>query len=136
MSYSIKDLREKTGLTRDAILYYENFGLIEPDERAQSGYRRYNADKIGRLLFIKNMKKYGFTLNEIKNFLEEEKGSKDHFDNFYKALENKIEKFNMQIKEASRLKNELRQLKEICKSGSSNTPASNYIIAIMSQIKE
>jgi len=58
-----------TGLTKDTIRYYEDIGLIPEPDRRPSGYRKYNDKYIELLLFIKETKKLGFTLNEIDTLL-------------------------------------------------------------------
>lgn len=43
-TYSIKQVTEKTGLTDDAIRYYEKIGLLPYVKRQQNGHRIYDEE--------------------------------------------------------------------------------------------
>ena len=50
----IKEAEERTGLTRKAIRYYEENGLIHPTQK-ENGYKDYDSRAIQRLLIIKKL---------------------------------------------------------------------------------
>lgn len=63
----------RTGLTRDTVRFYERAGLISSGARA-AGSRVYNEFApavVERLEFIRRSQSAGFTLREIKGFLDE-----------------------------------------------------------------
>jgi MerR family transcriptional regulator, redox-sensitive transcriptional activator SoxR len=64
----IGDLASRTGLNTSAIRYYESVGLLPPPHRS-CGQRRYPADAVYRVLLIRFARNMGFTLGEIKLFL-------------------------------------------------------------------
>ena len=68
----IGELSEKTGFSRDTIRFYEKQGLISVGrkERRENNYKEYSADTLRRLLTIKVIKSFGFTLNETSEFLD------------------------------------------------------------------
>ena len=69
----IGELSRRTGLTKDTIRFYEKLGLITACDR-QAGTRRYkefSEEMLQRLLLINQAKALGFTLKEIKQFVEE-----------------------------------------------------------------
>lgn len=79
----IEEVAKRTGLTKRAIRYYEDFGLITPPERTQGGIRLYseaNIEKINKILLAKEV--LGFSLTELQqhiafhDFLEQQR-SKD-----------------------------------------------------------
>ncbi|MBI3652920.1 MAG: heavy metal-responsive transcriptional regulator [Acidobacteria bacterium] len=49
---------------------YERMGLLERPRRLASGYRDYAADTVWLIRFIKRSQKLGFTLSEIKTFIQ------------------------------------------------------------------
>ena len=67
----IGELSAITGFSRDTIRWYEKIGLIKIDkkDRYENNYRRYDASTVQKLHQIKRIKGYGFTLNEIKEFM-------------------------------------------------------------------
>lgn len=68
----IGELAEKTGVSRDAIRFYERLGLIssERGQEGRYGYRHYPASAIRRLSLIGQAKALGFTLVELKELLD------------------------------------------------------------------
>lgn len=67
--FTIGKLAAKTGVRPDTIRYYESEGLMNPADRNESGYRVYDAETIRSVLFIRQAKECGFTLEEIRNLL-------------------------------------------------------------------
>ncbi|MDU6098106.1 MerR family transcriptional regulator [Peptoniphilus harei] len=71
------EVEKITGLTRKAILYYEDKGLIRP-HKGENNYRAYTQDDVKKLLKISIYRKLGLSISEIKNILdskEEDLGS-------------------------------------------------------------
>lgn len=68
----IGELSKRTGLTKDTIRFYEKQGLI-PEARkphAFNNYKEYTEETLNRLLTIKKIKSFGFTLNESAELLD------------------------------------------------------------------
>ena len=61
------DAQKKTGLTRKALEYYEEQGLVMP-LREENGYRRYSEKDIDKLNEISLYRKMGLSVSEIKAF--------------------------------------------------------------------
>jgi len=68
----IGELVTKTGFTRDTIRFYEKQGLIYIDrkERRGNNYKEYSEAILEKLLIIKKLKGFGFTLNESLEYLD------------------------------------------------------------------
>ena len=60
---------EQTGLSVDAIRFYERQRLLERPLRTQGGFRLFNSEDIQRILFIRRAQKLGFSLLEIRELL-------------------------------------------------------------------
>ncbi len=67
--YSISDLAQEFDISTRTIRYYEEFGLLEP-ERTSGGSRIYNKKDRARLRLILRGKRFGFSLEEIKEMIE------------------------------------------------------------------
>lgn len=63
-----------TGLTPDAVRYYERLGLVPKPARTQGGFRVYPPDTVARLRFIKQAQKLGLELKEIRDLLRPANG--------------------------------------------------------------
>jgi DNA-binding transcriptional MerR regulator len=70
MAVTISKLAGRAGVTADTLRYYERFGLIPSPSRTASGYRLYDDEVLGRLLFIKNAQHMGLRLADVKELLE------------------------------------------------------------------
>lgn len=65
-SLQIGQVAQKTGLSVDAIRFYEKSGLLARPMRTQGGYRLYQAREIADLEFIQKAQRLGFSLDEIR----------------------------------------------------------------------
>src|SRR5258708_3668547 len=65
-SLQIGQVAQKTGLSVDAIRFYEKSGLLPRPARTQGGYRLYEEREVVDLEFIQKTQRLGFSLNEIR----------------------------------------------------------------------
>ncbi len=98
----IGELSKKTGFSRDTIRYYEKLGLIQPERQGLfNNYKNYTEAIFKRLLAIRKIKGYGFTLQETQNMLvlfeegvlEHDRG-KRYIRRKIAVIEDKIKDFN------------------------------------------
>ena len=62
----IGQVARRTGLSVDAIRFYEKTGLLPRPARSSSGYRLYSEHEVTDLEFIQKAQRLGFSLNEIR----------------------------------------------------------------------
>lgn len=116
----IGDLVRKTGFTRDTIRFYEKQGLIQVGrrERRDNNYKEYSDKALEKLLTIKRIKGFGFTLNEIADFLNLIDNNVASCDNVSDKISQKIEAINRKIQELEQLKtamiNGVRKCTDCC----------------------
>ncbi|MCD0445432.1 MerR family DNA-binding transcriptional regulator [Glycomyces sp. A-F 0318] len=60
----IGELSERSGLSRDAIRFYEKVGLVE-SHRSPNGYRDFPPEAPAWLAYVRTAQRLGFTLAEI-----------------------------------------------------------------------
>lgn len=68
-SIGIGNLAKRAGVGIDTVRYYERAGLLAPNRRLASGYRRYTELELARLRFIRRAQALGFTLGEVRELL-------------------------------------------------------------------
>jgi MerR family copper efflux transcriptional regulator len=68
-SMGIGALAKRAGVGIDTVRYYERNGLLTPQSRLSSGYRRYSELELARLRFIRRAQALGFTLKEVRELL-------------------------------------------------------------------
>lgn len=67
--YRISEVAQYSGLSRQTISYYTYLGLITPATRTPSRHRLYDASVFERLEKIRELKREGRTLLEIREIL-------------------------------------------------------------------
>ncbi len=65
----IGELAKQTGTSVQALRFYERSGLLPKPTRTESGYRIYAAPDLRRVGLIRQAKRLGFSLDEIKRIL-------------------------------------------------------------------
>lgn len=66
---TIGKVADQSGLSTNALRFYEREGLIHPAKKSPSGYRLYGDDALARVSFIKQAQHCGFTLGDIHQLL-------------------------------------------------------------------
>lgn len=68
---SIGEFSKICEVSTKTLRYYDEIGLINPDEiNPENGYRYYSIGQLKKMLFINRLKSYHFSLEEIKAILE------------------------------------------------------------------
>lgn len=62
-------LARMTGTKVTTIRFYESIGLLDAPPRTQSGRRTYGGDDLRRLHFIRNGRRLGFSIDEIRSLI-------------------------------------------------------------------
>lgn len=62
----VNELSKRTGINLETIRYYEKQGILPEPKRQANGYRSYDEESVTQLLFIKNCRQLGFSLEDIK----------------------------------------------------------------------
>jgi DNA-binding transcriptional MerR regulator len=70
MTYTIRQVSEKTGLSAYVLRFYEKEGLLPHVGRADNGFRHYSEEDLEWLGLICCLKKTGVALKQIKEFVD------------------------------------------------------------------
>ena len=65
----IGELSAASGVTRDALRYYEKLGLLPRSHRSSGGFRQYERASVDRIRFVKQAQEHGLTLREIRDLI-------------------------------------------------------------------
>lgn len=69
--FSVGEVTRALGVTRRAILYYEEFGLIRPDAKdGATGNRYYTIDTFVKLRTIRILQDLGLSLSDIRGYFD------------------------------------------------------------------
>ncbi|MBU9728413.1 MerR family transcriptional regulator [Diplocloster modestus] len=67
--FTIGEISRLFGINVQTLYYYDSIGLFQPSERSSGGQRKYAFDKIYALASIRYMRKLGYSLDEIKDYM-------------------------------------------------------------------
>jgi DNA-binding transcriptional MerR regulator len=63
----ISALAQLTGTTAPTIRYYELVGLLSLAQRQSGGQRRYTANDVRRLWFVRRCRDFGFSIEQVRD---------------------------------------------------------------------
>jgi len=66
----VQELANRVRIAPHVVRYYARIGLLRPKRDAGNGYRRFGAEDLKRIVFIRQAQRLGFTLTEIRLVLE------------------------------------------------------------------
>lgn len=97
------------GLTTQGIRYYEREGLLPKPARTHTAYRVYDQEILGTLGFIRQARRLGLSLDEIKEILRMSKTGKAPCCKVRELLAGKLNELDRTIAELSQFRKKLRQ---------------------------
>jgi DNA-binding transcriptional MerR regulator len=110
----IGQLAAASGVSVQTIRYYERRRLLAPPSRLGSGYRDYPDETIGTVLTVKQLQAVGFTLREVKAFLQLLIGQPHDPADTRKLAEAKLRQMGEQIKLLQAMRDELSERLATC----------------------
>jgi MerR family mercuric resistance operon transcriptional regulator len=104
------------GVGVETIRFYQRKGILKTPKRLEGG-RRYGAEDVRRLKFIRQAQTAGFTLEEIRELLELDAG--DDRERAREAAKARLIALETRIAELNRTREALQRLVAECSSGKS-----------------
>lgn len=73
----INEVMKETGLTKKAIYYYENEGLIKPQKDPENNYRNYTEEEVRKLVVINILRRLDVPIKAISDIIKNSVSIKD-----------------------------------------------------------
>lgn len=108
----ITELARIYDVTTRTIRYYEELGLLKP-ERTVGNKRIYPKSEVVKMKLIVRGKRYGFTLEEIKEMIllfDKDRTGKKQLERTIEFGQEKMMQIEEKIKELQEMKEEMKQL--------------------------
>lgn len=109
-------LSAKTGLSIQAIRFYERRALLSAPERTQSNYRSYSDDACKQLMFIKQCRALDMTIEEISLVLQARANPENSCEDVNATIDKHIEDIEQRVYELKALQNTLVSIRANCAS--------------------
>ncbi len=111
----IGELAGRSGVHVETIRYYQNLGLVAKPRRERGSVRRYDAEAVRRLQFIKRAQALGFSLEEVRRLLELSAG--EHCFETRAVAREKLRLVERKIADLRGMQEALSRLVRACGSG-------------------
>ena len=116
LDLTIGQLAVETGMTPEAIRFYEKEGVIPKAVRSGAGrYRHYGRADAERLRFVRRARDLGFTLDEVRSLLDLAAGDPQRPCGDVNGLAQRhLAQVNAKLEQLSALRHELTELIRAC----------------------
>ena len=107
-------IAKKTGLSVDAVRFYERNSLLPSPSRTPGGFRQYSDNDVETLEFIRSAQGLGFTLREIHELLELRGNRLQPCAPVRRQLEQKLSQVRQKLADMKKLEHGLRLARRKC----------------------
>ena len=107
---SIGELSQQTGVSTQAIRYYEQIKLLPAPKRAGNSYREYDDSDVERLQFVKRARQLDFALGDIAEILAFRDQNEPPCQYVMNVMAQQISAIEERVADLQRLRDELATL--------------------------
>ena len=93
-SMTIKEVEERTSLSRSNIRFYEKEKLIEPSRNESNGYRDYSENDVENIKKIAYLRTLGISIEDIRSIISEKVTLQEIIEKQNEVLKNQITDLN------------------------------------------
>src|SRR5215469_12650219 len=112
----IGQVSEQTGLSVDAIRFYEKQRLLDRAPRTEGGFRLFGREDIERIRFIRSVQQLGFSLPEIRELLVLQRDHGEACSHVHELLRGKLSTVREKIRELRAIEQQLVKSLRKCQS--------------------
>ena len=122
--FRIGEVAAATAVSVEALRYYEREGLLPASQRSSGGARRYGADALDRVRFIKEAQGAGLTLRDIHVLVQARGASRRDCQKIRNVLAARVEDLDARLAQMRAFREVLGEHLEACDRALRNdTPA-------------
>jgi DNA-binding transcriptional MerR regulator len=108
----IGDVSRRSGVGVEALRFYEKGGLLDKPSRTYGGYRVYGEEVLERLAFIRRAQALGFSLDEIRQIVDDARKGQSPCDEVREIVRRRMEELDARLRELHRYRKELKHTLE------------------------
>ncbi len=110
----IGQVAQQTGLTVDAIRFYEKERLLPKALRSTGGFRLYGSDHIEQLRFIQRAQTIGFSLGEIRELILIQDDQVETCSHVRDLIQQKLATVQQKMNELAQIEGQLKEALQKC----------------------
>jgi len=110
----IGELVKRTGVSLQAVRFYEREGLLAKPQRLASGYRMFAPDAVWQIQFVKHAQNLGFSLADIRKLLSIQSHPEKECTDVRRLAEEKLAEIERKIERLEAIRRSLRDLAKQC----------------------
>ena len=118
----IGQVAEQTGLTVDAIRFYEKERLLSKAFRSTGGFRLYGVDHVEQLRFIQKAQAIGFSLREIRELILIQDDQVETCSHVRDLIQQKLVAVQQKMNELGQIQGQLKEALQKCNRQMRKTP--------------
>lgn len=108
----IGEVSKRSGVGIEALRFYERSGLLDRPARTYGGYRVYGEEVLERLEFIKRAQALGFSLDEIRQIIDDARKGESPCDEVREIVRRRMAELDERLRELHRYRKELKSTLE------------------------
>jgi DNA-binding transcriptional MerR regulator len=105
---------QQTGLTVDAIRFYEKEGLLKRPPRSEGGFRLFRFEDVEALKFIRKAQELGFSLQQVREILVLQGHGVEACEHVRELVEQKLASVRGKVEELRKLERGLQRALRRC----------------------
>ena len=113
-NFQIGQVAQQTGLTVDAIRFYEKEKLLPKALRSTGGFRLYSSDHIEQLRFIQRAQTIGFSLGEIRELILIQDDQVETCSHVRDLIQQKLAAVQQKMNELAQIEGQLKESLQKC----------------------
>lgn len=127
----ISELAQATGVSVQALRFYEQEQLLTPPQRSRANYRVYGKEHLEQVLFIRHCRSLDISIEETRQLLSYRRSPGQSCLSVNSLLDDKLAQVEQRIRDLQCLQGELQQLRSRC-----SAPASTADCGILQGLSE
>lgn len=104
----VMDLARRLGVTADTVRFYTRNGFLSPEKNPQNGYREFQDSDYRRLRFILSARQLGFSVDDIRQLLQQADVGKTPCPLARKLIEQRIDEMERRFADTAQLLDRMR----------------------------
>lgn len=127
----VSELARRSGTTADTVRYYTRLGLLNPQRDDDNGYKCFALRDLRRLSFIQQAKRLGFTLAEIRHFIDESEHGQLPCPEVREIIQRRIRENRRKLDEALALQKRMEQALSLWQNRPDGNPDGDAICELI-----